>query len=448
MKQNLLKSSIAALFVLLFSTVSFADIRIKKKQDIAGRTITSEVAIKGPRERSESEIMPGMKSITIRECDLKRNITINESARKYLIEPMVSGADNSGRSPIDVSAASGPPESRKGGIVTVTSVSTDTGERKQMFGFNARHIKTSVTFDSSPEACQQQKMKIETDGWYINLNVEFSCESDYAPPMGMPNRRSGCQDQMRFKRSGIDKRGYPLIETMRMFDADGSESFSTTSEVIELTQSTLDPALFEIPAGFTQASSHQEMYSASSLAGAVMGAGRNNSQSGGEVSGGVSSAAAAAAADAKKPGTIRVGVVGLENRTSESFDGESLRQRLIGGIKGGNIDAVAIYSKAPSDVTSEAKQKGCDFVLYTDVTDLKQSSANKMGGLLGRAAGVGGMVKQRFESTIDFRLLATGSETPQLQSKSNAKEDGDSNVAIGSAIDREAKMVSSAAKKR
>jgi len=93
-------------FVLLFSTVSFADIRIKKKQDIAGRTITSEVAIKGPRERSESEIMPGMKSITIRECDLKRNITINEAARKYLIEPMVSGADNSGRSPIDVSAAS------------------------------------------------------------------------------------------------------------------------------------------------------------------------------------------------------------------------------------------------------------------------------------------------------------------------------------------------------
>jgi len=71
-----------------------------------------------------------------------------------------------------------------------------------------------------------------------------------------------------------------------------------------------------------------------------------------------------------------------------------------------------------------------------------------MGGLLGRAAGMGGMVKQRFESTIDFRLLATGSETPQLQSKSNAKEDGDANASIGSAIDREAKMVGSAAKKR
>src|SRR5258705_4369704 len=160
MKQNLLKSSIAVLFVLLFSTVSFADIRIKKKQDIAGRTITSEVAIKGPRERSESEIMPGMKSITIRECDLKRNITINESARKYLIESMSSGADSSGSSPIEVSTPSDPQDRRKGGIVTITSVSTDTGERKQMFGFTARHIKTSLTFDSSPDACQQQKMKM------------------------------------------------------------------------------------------------------------------------------------------------------------------------------------------------------------------------------------------------------------------------------------------------
>src|SRR6266403_1852799 len=119
MKQTLLKTAIAALFVLLLSTVSFADIRIKKKQDLAGRTVTSEVAIKGARERSESEIMPGMKSITIRECDLKRNITINESARKYFIEPMSSGADTTGRSPIDVSAASGPPERRRGGIVTV-----------------------------------------------------------------------------------------------------------------------------------------------------------------------------------------------------------------------------------------------------------------------------------------------------------------------------------------
>jgi hypothetical protein len=217
------------------------------------------------------------------------------------------------------------------------------------------------------------------------------------------------------------------------------------TEVIELSQATLDAALFDIPSGYTEARSQQEMYSTASIA-AAMG----NSGSGGMTGGDNNSAsgAMASAPSSKKPGTLRIGVVGLENRTSESFDGESLRQRLIGSLTGGNLDAVAIFGKAPSEVTAEAKQKDCDFVLYTDVTNLKQASSNKIGGFLGRAAGVGDVVKPRFESQVDFRLLATGSESPQLQSKSSAKEDGDANASIGAAIDKEAKLVSAAAKKK
>jgi hypothetical protein len=114
---------------------------------------------------------------------------------------------------------------------------------------------------------------------------------------------------------------------------------------------------------------------------------------------------------------------------------------------GSGLDAVAIYGKSPSEVTAEAKQKECDFVLYTDVTNLKQSSANKVGGFLGRAAGVGAAVKDRFESQVDFRLLPTGGETPKLQSKANVKEDGDANASVSAALDREAKAVSAAVKK-
>jgi hypothetical protein len=44
------------------------------------------------------------------------------------------------------------------------------GERKQMFGFNARHIKTSMVRTASPEACDKD-MKIETDGWYIDFQL-------------------------------------------------------------------------------------------------------------------------------------------------------------------------------------------------------------------------------------------------------------------------------------
>jgi hypothetical protein len=442
MKKIFLSASITALFVLCISSAAFADVRIKQRQNLGGRSMESEVLIKGARQRSEMELAPGMKTVNIMQCDLKRTITLNDAARKYMIASMNGDSTASG-STIDVSTNAAP-DRRKGGIVTTTITTTDTGERKQMFGFTARHIRMTMVTESSPDACEQQKQKFETDGWYIDFSFNIDCVTDNPMPQGRMQRPTGCQDQHRYKRIGTAKAGYPVNVTTRMFDADGNESFTMNTEVVELSQATLDAALFDIPSGYTEARSQQEMYTPASIAGAM-----GNSGPGGMTGSENNSAAGTASAPtSKKPGSLRIGVVGLENRTSESFDGESLRRRLIGSLMGANLDAVAIYSKAPSEVTAEAKQKDCDFVLYTDVTNLKQASSNKIGGFLGRAAGVGDVVKTRFDSQVDFRLLATGSESPQLQSKSSAKEDGDANASIGAAIDKEAKMVSGAARKK
>ena len=43
-----------------------------------------------------------------------------------------------------------------------------------MFGYKARHIKSTMVMDSTPDACNQSHMKIEIDGWYANL-ANFSC---------------------------------------------------------------------------------------------------------------------------------------------------------------------------------------------------------------------------------------------------------------------------------
>jgi hypothetical protein len=40
-----------------------------------------------------------------------------------------------------------------------------------MFGFTARHLKRTTMMESGPGACSQNKMKIENDGWYINLRI-------------------------------------------------------------------------------------------------------------------------------------------------------------------------------------------------------------------------------------------------------------------------------------
>ncbi len=108
-----------------------------------------------------------MSQTSITQCDLRRTIQINDRARKYMISPMDSDVSSDSSGPDVVAPSAG--QNRRGGLITMTVNTIDTGERKDMFGFTARHLKRTMMSQSSPDACQQQHMKIETDGWYINL---------------------------------------------------------------------------------------------------------------------------------------------------------------------------------------------------------------------------------------------------------------------------------------
>ena len=68
-----------------------------------------------------------------------------------------------------------------GAIVTQTETIVDTGERKTMFGYTARRVRTTSVMDAPPEACNPGHMEIESDGWYIDLAAGFSCDARTAP---------------------------------------------------------------------------------------------------------------------------------------------------------------------------------------------------------------------------------------------------------------------------
>jgi hypothetical protein len=117
---------------------------------------------------------------------------------------------------------------------------------------------------------------------------------------------------------------------------------------------------------------------------------------------------------------------------------------LIAMLNGNGIDAVALNASSPSEAAIEAKAKECAYVLYTDISTLKTASAGKkLGGLLGRAAGVGSGDGGKSEAKLDFRLIATGSSSPTVQSSASGKEDSDQ-ASISTAIESEAKAVASA----
>ncbi len=420
-----------------------ADLKVtyKTSMNSAGNSMPaseSTTMIKGVRERSE-EHRGYYDSISITQCDLKRTIQLNDKTRKYIMSPMAETEVNS--SPAAPVARPGSVPARRGGVITYITSSRDTGERKEMFGFTARHVKSSTRIESSADACNPQKQRFELDGWYIDLNFGLNCElgrQQMGPP---PMATGGCQDRTQFRREGTARTGFPLIETTTVYDQNDQPSFSMTKEVVELSRQPLDAALFDIPAGYSEARNSQELNGqpdVNAMMAEAMGRNRPSSE--------MAESNMATPPDAKRPGTIRIGVVQINNRTDRSVSTESLRERLVSGIQGGNVEAVPLNASSPAEAGPEAKAKQCDFILYTDISALKMSAAKKLGGMFGRATGVGSGGIDKTESKVEFKLIALGEGSPRLQSSASAKEEGDE-ASAGAAIDAEARAVNAAARR-
>jgi hypothetical protein len=418
------------------------DLKIKYRMTTAGQSMETTTMLKGARERSEMKMGYGMDIINITQCDLKRTIQVSDKTRKYVVTPMDTGASavNTGA---NVAATSAPSEpSRRGGVITYNTSAVDTGERKDMFGFTARHVKTTMSIESSPDACSPMKHRMEIDGWYIDLSFGLNCETGGAPMMAGPPAGGGCRDSVRFNRKGAARTGYALQETTTMYGPNGEVSFTSTREVVELSREPLDAALFDVPAGYVETKNSQELYGMPSME-AIMSQATKDRDSAADNQSNQSNAGNTS--NAKAPGVVRVGVVRVNNKSDRAVSVESLRERLISEIQGNGLEAVALNAISPSEAEAEAKARECDFILYTDIAALKTSAAKKLGGMFGRAAGVGGIDKT--EAKLEYRLFAVGDPTARLQSAATAKEEGDE-ASAGTAIEQEARVVSAEARKR
>ena len=124
------------------------DFKITIKQSFGGQEMQSSTMIKGQRERSETSMnMPGMPAgmnmgqVNITQCDMKRTIQINDRARKYFITPMDT---DSGDANASMSSGQAGGTVRRGGVVTMTVNTIDTGERREMFGFTCAYASSAA----------------------------------------------------------------------------------------------------------------------------------------------------------------------------------------------------------------------------------------------------------------------------------------------------------------
>ncbi len=245
LKTTIFRTAISIGCLLTISGVASADTKIKSRQTSGGQTYENTSYIKGKRQRSETN---NGQMIVLQQCDLRRNIQIMPQANAYVIQPYDQPATTNAAS----SSTAQPGAVRKGGLITSTVTTRDTGERKQMFGYTARHIITTMVTDSSPDACSPLKSKMEIDGWYIDAAFALDCDMSQAYRSYRPQTAAGCQDRYETKQIGMAKKGFAVWEKTTMFGQDGAESFSTVNEVVEFSQATLDASLFDIPAGYRE----------------------------------------------------------------------------------------------------------------------------------------------------------------------------------------------------
>lgn len=437
-------SLIVALLVPM--AVQADDLHIKKSILVGGNFVsTTETSIKGARERNVNG-----NTVTIRQCDLNRTLTVNDEAQTYVVtnDPQDDAAARA------AALVTGAAPADNGGQILVTTTITDTGERKPMYGYTARHLKATVVEESSKNACSQVSQKYEIDGWYADLSKEQTGCAHFVPPV---QQGENCHDRVVARRIGSGKPGYPLRESITMHNADTSTT-TVTTQVSELTkQQDLPAELFDIPAQYRQVNSASELNSrpqapqqvayaqpqqpqaansgrsaadpfgnralmdqvqqastpvGKQIAGqqaawnqaAAMGLtggapigpnmGGMPGMGGNQPTG--APVAAPQALGPKAAGKIRIGVappdaqLGQGNNAGADYS-TPIRNAEVALMNGPAVEIAALDSHIAMQLQAEAQQKQCDYILYSSVA-VKHSSGGGFGKFMKMAAPMASMV--------------------------------------------------------
>jgi hypothetical protein len=365
-----------------------SDVRFKTKYTAGEQVSESTSFFTDQRERYElGEI------ILIKQRDQKRSLQISRSANTYVIIP-------DGATPV----AAAPAAPRPPGVVTVTTSIVDLGERKDMFGRTARRVRTLIERLPEPGACDQTKLRSDTDAWYIDMPKVLATPD----PAKAPASTSGCLDDIKTSENGDPKLlGFPISYHTTLTDLGDKDAKPTEAamEIVEFEVLKLDRALFDIPAGLAVAAD------AGAFTKAVSDANETKLASG----------SADAAMPAKKPGTMRVGVPEVANKTTQTVDTRALRTRIISELEEQKIEAIPMAAAPQAALEARARELGMDYLVVAEVTELKTSKPGGFTKVMKATAKED--ARDITEAKLTMQLVPPGGK-PRLSKNSSGKDGG------------------------
>jgi hypothetical protein len=344
------------------------DLAVSAKYVSGEKTTTGSVLLQRSRQRVDYE--SGFASI--QQCDQHRALQLNPQTRTYLVMPYDAGAQTA------PAPAAG---KQKGGTVNYTTKVVDTGERKQMFGFTARHLKTTVLKESSPDACDKKPEQVEMDGWYIDLPATTTCPAAPAPvsEVRIDPKDASCRDTVSYVRPA-GASGYPVAYTMTASSGTDAPAV-TTMEATEIKRLVADPQRFDVPAGYVTVKTPLQLT-----------ADHRPGEDG-----------------PKKAGVLRVGVAPLGNTSGQAASMSELTEALIESFGEAEVDAVLLRGTTPAERDAEAKARSCDLILQNTLSEMKRPGRSMLGKISGTSP-------EGFAAKVEFTLVVPGTPKPVMSS--------------------------------
>ena len=353
--------------------------------------------IQGDRQRVE---FPGITAIA--QCDLHRTLQINDQSKHYLVTPHASDvtppaadATQSQKAETLTQMGLGPKQpAGKGGVIVYTTTATDTGERQDFFGRQARHVKTVTASEPGETACNKSKQRVEVDAWYLDVPPTMAGCSPKAESKAPEPVAGQCVDRVETRVVGDVKLGFPVVSTTTTTVGEGADAdvSSVKIEVDKFEVTRLDHALFDVPAGYTEVSTYQDLLpsvaSGGTLADALLGSVAEGTRQVSE----------------KEAGAIRIGVPEPVNKSGRDLSARQLQDELVGNFTKWPYQAVPLYGATADDIRKDAQTKECDHILNSTVLEAKTSHPSKAGGFLKAVSG-DGPPKDSHDIKVDYKLV-------------------------------------------
>jgi hypothetical protein len=184
--------------------------------------------------------------------------------------------------------------------------------------------------------------------------------------------------------------------------------------------------------------------------------------------------APAAALGDKKPGVVRIGIAMPKAQIGQAAQGpsagEPVRVMLVQYLAGPSVETVAIAALLPDQIEAEAKDRQCDFLVYSSLSQKKQTGGmgflknasslanmmpmvamtNTVSGAIAassataaasQAASLSSGIKAKSDVVLEYHMNAVGNTSPVLNTTLDAKATADGEDVITPLVEKEATAI-------